>query len=367
LLKLIVGIDPGVTVGLAIIGLVPPFGKNDLFIRTLSRKNFSKSEIIKEITKYGEPVIVCTDKKRASDLVRKIGSAFGSKIFLPKEDLEKKLKAKLTANYNPNNIHELDALASALYCFEHIHSKLIKIKNKVKNDIDKDRVIDFVIRHGFSVNKAINLASSRKNLKQKIVYHTIVKLRDKQLKEENEQLKENLSIVKTALERLKEENAYFLKEYERIKKDIENYVERKIERRTTSLLKQLSSLKKENKRLQNEIKRLKEKDNINARYEKIVYVKDMTKKHISPSIKNKIVYVERVNGNIKNMEKLGPKLIITPDKKAEFLITEMPLIIRKLHLKKIGEDYFVKKTDLDELQIKNWFVKWVKKYKERFK
>lgn len=368
-MKLIVGIDPGVTVGLAIVGLVQPFGKRDLFFKTMSRRNFSKSEIISEIAKYGEPVAVCTDKKNMSSLARQIASAFSAKKFSLKKDLTKEEKAKMTVIYVTENVHESDALASALYYFEHIRSKLVKIEKKVPSDISKDKVIGFVIKNGFSIDKAIKFLRSPKTEQKKIIYHTIIKAKDKELKKENEKLKKSLILLRVTLERLKEENGRLLNENKKLEKHMDGYVKKYVNNRIRSCLDQIRCLKKENQILKKKIKKLSEKNKLNKDYEKIICIKNITKKCISSALKDEIIYVEHMDGNIRNMEKAGPKLVITPDKNIKTLKTEIPFIIRSLHLKRVGEDYFIKKSELEDIKahIEDWFIKWIKEYKERFK
>jgi len=88
-MKIIVGIDPGTNVGLAIFDL----NKNLIFIKTLRRAG--KNEVIKEIEKIGRPVVVSTDVKELPPLVKKVASYFNSKIFYPDREITSLEKAKL--------------------------------------------------------------------------------------------------------------------------------------------------------------------------------------------------------------------------------------------------------------------------------
>ncbi len=127
-MKIIVGIDPGTNVGLAIFDL----NKNLIFIKTLRRAG--KNEVIKEIEKIGRPVVVSTDVKELPPLVKKVASYFNSKIFYPDREITSLEKAKLfdefLSKYQEKleikkiNLHERDAIVAVVKFFRKIENKL---------------------------------------------------------------------------------------------------------------------------------------------------------------------------------------------------------------------------------------------------
>ena len=85
---LIVGLDIGTTTGLSIHDLK----KNLLYLK--SKKHFSTSHIIKQITIFGRPIIIATDKQKVPNKIRKIASSFNAKIYKPDHDLTIEEKEK---------------------------------------------------------------------------------------------------------------------------------------------------------------------------------------------------------------------------------------------------------------------------------
>ena len=88
---LIVGIDPGKTCGIACIDL-----NGKLVFR--DHKMFGGVDwFVSSVNKIGTPVIVASDKPKASAMVRKINSAFNAKLFCPDREFkieEKRIAAK---------------------------------------------------------------------------------------------------------------------------------------------------------------------------------------------------------------------------------------------------------------------------------
>ena len=109
---LIVGVDIGTTTGLAIFDL----DKNLLY--TGSKRDFSTSKIIKEIMSFGNPLIVSTDKKKASPKIKKIAASFNCRVFKPDHDLTIEEKNEIV-RIPIKDAHEKDALASASFAYRH--------------------------------------------------------------------------------------------------------------------------------------------------------------------------------------------------------------------------------------------------------
>ncbi|MEA4958072.1 hypothetical protein SDC9_48872 [bioreactor metagenome] len=94
---IIVGFDPGLTVGIAILDL----NGNLLFLS--SYKEISKSEIIKTIMKFGKAILIATDVENSPKAVRKLATSLNSKIFSPKNDIPVSYKIELVNNFLRNN------------------------------------------------------------------------------------------------------------------------------------------------------------------------------------------------------------------------------------------------------------------------
>lgn len=108
---LIVGVDPGTTLGYAILD----FEGN--LIKVGSSKELNLDYLISELVNYGSVKVVATDKSKVPSFVNKLGARFGAKVINPKKDLKVDFKRSLVKD-KINNEHERDALSVALYAFK---------------------------------------------------------------------------------------------------------------------------------------------------------------------------------------------------------------------------------------------------------
>jgi uncharacterized protein len=112
---LIVGLDPGTTLGCAIID------DNGNLVNVFSGKEISLSDAITRVIRHGRPVIVATDKKNPPGMLAEASAKLGAKLFTPRLDLLVREKRRLVKDFESVkgtelslNSHEEDALASAL-------------------------------------------------------------------------------------------------------------------------------------------------------------------------------------------------------------------------------------------------------------
>lgn len=149
---LIVGIDPGTTVGFAVLDIE---GK---IIRTVSGKDLTLSKIIFLAEKFGKPLLVGTDKAKVPSFVQDFASKFGAKIVHPRLDLSVDEKRNLVSN-SVANAHESDALASSVFAFRSVAPLLKKInfflKENNKQELS-DKVKRLVILKNFSIKQAVD-------------------------------------------------------------------------------------------------------------------------------------------------------------------------------------------------------------------
>src|SRR3989338_10502978 len=105
---LIIGIDPGTTIGYAVINT------DGELISIESSKDLSLSLLISKIINLGKIIAVGTDKKNIPSFIREFSAKIGARVIAPKEDIRVAEKQKLTENFNTKDYHQMDALASAL-------------------------------------------------------------------------------------------------------------------------------------------------------------------------------------------------------------------------------------------------------------
>jgi predicted RNase H-like nuclease (RuvC/YqgF family) len=147
----IVGIDPGTTVGIAILDL--DGNPVDVF----SAKNYSLSDAIARIIARGRPLIIASDVAPTPAMVKKIGGLIASHVPELEESLSMEEKLALTKGegFEYRNAHERDALAASLHAFKQYKTKFAQIQKKTPAGVDEAEVKALVIK-GVSISAAIN-------------------------------------------------------------------------------------------------------------------------------------------------------------------------------------------------------------------
>ncbi|MBS7639696.1 MAG: DUF460 domain-containing protein [Candidatus Bathyarchaeia archaeon] len=157
--RLIVGVDPGLNCGLAILALdgVP------LLIE--SHRGWSLEKVIERITGVGEPTIISSDVSPAPSFLRKLSRKLNAVLFEPVISMGSEEKHKLAQTYverygiRVENAHEVDALAAAIKAYQHYKNKFEQVDIRLKEmgiDLPPDDVKDLVAR-GCSIARAIKI------------------------------------------------------------------------------------------------------------------------------------------------------------------------------------------------------------------
>ena len=136
----IVGIDPGTTVGLSVLDL------NGNLLHTASVRAQSPAEVIAEITRLGKPVVVATDKAEMPAGVEKIRRAFAAVPWTPKKDILIKEKYAAAEGYTFADDHQRDSLAAAVLAFRSFQPKFENLKKRLPAGTDIDFVRAGIIR-----------------------------------------------------------------------------------------------------------------------------------------------------------------------------------------------------------------------------
>jgi hypothetical protein len=231
----IVGIDPGIETGVAIV---------DLSLKqcyTFSSREFDKLSIINKVYAIGTPVLIATDKNPSPDTVKKIASILGLQLYVPQRSLTVKDKEELINWVLKRGIaieikttHERDALAAALRAYKAFEKKLIEVERKIAElglDVDVDD-IKLQILKGKTVNEAIEYAIEEhlkniyysndastgitffRNITDTINYSERIKLLEERLSElikERELLKKRITELESRLQDLEFEKKFEIK------------------------------------------------------------------------------------------------------------------------------------------------------------
>jgi predicted RNase H-like nuclease (RuvC/YqgF family) len=162
---LILGIDPGISTGIAILDL----DGNPLL--TYSSKNLDRGEILNIVSPLGIVVIVATDVSHPPDLVKKIAATLNAQLYVPQKDLSSdekhELINKIMEKYpwiNIQDTHERDALVAAYKAYSSIADKIKQAMSKVDEidlSLDREKIKIDIVR-GKSIAEAIEEEISEK-------------------------------------------------------------------------------------------------------------------------------------------------------------------------------------------------------------
>jgi len=159
--KLIVGIDPGITSGIAILDI------DGRPLRVKTEKGFTRARIIKEIATWGTAVIVACDVARPPDMVKKVASTLQAVLYAPDRDIVVDEKEQIAKEFSKltgievQNAHSRDAICAAVKAYQHYHRKFRRLESEARRmRIDADLgLAKALVVHGNTVKRALDSIS----------------------------------------------------------------------------------------------------------------------------------------------------------------------------------------------------------------
>jgi len=153
--KLIIGIDPGISCGIAIID----FNAKPILLD--SKKGIAINDAIKIISNLGTPEIIASDVNPMPQFVKKIATKLNAQIFTPRVPMTGIKKRELVTKYLSNqgirlkNLHIFDALSAALKARNYYKNKFDQIDAlKIKSEIELNVLKSSLIK-GIKIKEAI--------------------------------------------------------------------------------------------------------------------------------------------------------------------------------------------------------------------
>lgn len=225
---LIVGIDPGTTLGYAILDL------EGNVIEAGSSKELEMNSIISKIVGIGKVMAVGCDKKKRPEFVEGFAIRVGARIISPNKDLSIKDKKDLTKEHKSENSHQSDALASALFAFKELRPLLKKIELFIQRNKKREageKIKELVIKDGISIKLALNLIEKPGKEEKRIIRKVteekklekadFIRLYDrfKQAEKENQLLREHSEKLERELKNITGRYDYLKKRIEQLKTD----------------------------------------------------------------------------------------------------------------------------------------------------
>jgi len=232
--RLIVGVDPGVTVGLAVLSL------DGQPILVESRRDWSLQELLKRISEIGEPTLISSDVSPASEILKNLSHKLNAVLFVPLISLGADEKRQVARSYADlhglklRNAHEVDALAAAVKAYRHYEKKFKQVEARVRKmavKVSADEVKDLVVR-GYSTKRAVQYLQSAEKPKSPPILKKPIP-REEKMKHLIEELQSRLADERRKLKYLRQAN-------------------RKLRDRIKSLEAEILSLKETVKKIQSE-------------------------------------------------------------------------------------------------------------------
>ncbi len=160
--RLIVGIDPGTTVGIAILS----FSNKLLFLH--SQRGLSDEEIEKIILSHGKPVVLATDVPRVPGKVERLARQLGALVFSPPKEIPEKEKDRIMKLYGVKvDDHARDALAAAHLAYLHYRPLVERVLKRLEEEEFVEELVEKVVR-GSQIAKTVREAFEERRKTKKI-------------------------------------------------------------------------------------------------------------------------------------------------------------------------------------------------------
>ena len=144
---IIAGIDPGATVGIAIL---------DLSGRKLASESSAGgiSEAVKIIERHGTPSLICCDVASAPEMAQKVASYFSCRLYSPQQNIREEDKREIARGTALSNNHERDAYAAAVFGFRAHANKLRQIDALSELGSGEKEKIKHLLLKGYRIKDA---------------------------------------------------------------------------------------------------------------------------------------------------------------------------------------------------------------------
>lgn len=385
---IIVGVDPGNTIGYAILDI------NKNIINICSSRALSLNSLISKITSYGSVLIVGCDKKKKPSLVEKFAIKTGAKLVCPENDLLIREKVELTKNYTYKKDHQRDALAAALFAYSQYERLFFKVNYNLKNFDSKlrDKVLELCIKDDLNISLALDLLTKPKKkeiieIKEIIDKHDIKKdllFLYESLKNKEKTIsllrKQNIKLMRV-IENKKKQNYYLSKKIDQLipeekSEELLNFKEKRIyslnkeiivkdetiiylqdeAKKIYDFFTDLSSnyLVKKLKNLGHEEFQKKDKF-LKIQNNDILFVDDLDvyNEKVLKDLKNKvdiIIYKKNNHNNIKNFILINYKKLKIKDNKYFALVNKKNLDMEKNNIELLNNIIYDYKEERDQIR-----------------
>ena len=376
---LIAGIDPGITTAYAVLDI------EGNLLHLNSSKQLDLNLLISEIINFGKVVSVGTDKAKVPSLVEAFATKLGAKIVNPQEDLKVDEKRKMTSNFDFNDEHQGDALASALFAYKEAKALLNKIDlfvNENKKQNISMRIKELVIIKKISIKNAVSIIED-KNEEEKIIEKVIVerKLNEGDFLKLYNKLKKyeaEIKLVKIHNSKLKNEITHLEKSQINLEKPkIYNRVPIDFREKRIRFLENLLNSKEKN--MENLKSLIRKYNNILSNINDFFILKKLDTLGLNEfNFKNKILNVQRNDMLLVDDPNIASSRVIDLLKDKIFVIickkqvtkkieNSMPFVFVTTKNLKIEEDKYFGFVEKKQFEMEKNKIDWVRKIVDDYK
>ena len=193
----IVGIDPGTTVGIAILSLEGEL----LYLK--SSRGMAPDEVVKLIAEYGKPAVIASDVTPMPGSVEKIRRSFNAVPASPGIEVSAEEKIALGKTFGYSNDHERDALTAALLTYRSYKNIFSRIEKKAPQNADLELIKLHVIR-GASIEAAIEKVRASAEPEKSRQREHVEKTEDKSVDESLLKIRETVQRQSEQIQNLQE-------------------------------------------------------------------------------------------------------------------------------------------------------------------
>lgn len=148
--RVIVGVDPGTHAAVAVIDL------EGTVVDVWSSRTSDMSEVVEWIIDHGRPLIVAADVHEMPRTVEQIRRSFDAIGWTPPTDVPVDEKLHRVRGMGVDNDHERDALAAALFAFDHYADRFERIQRRSPPTLEWGSVAALVLGEERSIESAID-------------------------------------------------------------------------------------------------------------------------------------------------------------------------------------------------------------------
>ncbi|MBY9000217.1 MAG: DUF460 domain-containing protein [Candidatus Heimdallarchaeota archaeon] len=227
--RLIVGLDPGLTIGLSIMDL------NGKILKVASFREASRGQIIRAITQYGKPTLICVDVYPYPAYVEKVAAALNARTYTPRSVMtvseKNEISRKLAMQHGVlvKNAHQRDSLASAYKGYTKFKGEFEKIDRKYYSQYDRsirDEIKDLIVKGKTPIDAEDIISKSlRKNmieLPKEVIEKTLAQEISK------EDLDSKIKMLQEHLDWERRKNSELYIEYQTLEEKVE-YLETRLQ------------------------------------------------------------------------------------------------------------------------------------------